>query len=142
MWRKMKKITVPKKLYHAAPECVLIDIQTGGLKSNFGQIYAASTPADAMNFMWFRILDHPHYEFENGKIVGMHLERHDRIYVFEISTNRTNLDCWDVGTDHSPVFFSGESWVYAGKNIERRAISDVTYFTREMIDAARSDVKI
>ena len=135
--------TVPEKLYHAAPECVLINIQTEGLKSNFGEVYAASSPADAMNFMWFRLLDHPHYQFENGKIVGMELERHDRIYVFEISTNRTDKSCWEVGTDHSSAFFGGaESWVYVGKNIERRAISDITYFSRQMIETARSDAAL
>lgn len=133
--------TVPEKLYHAAPECVLIDIHTGGLKSNFGEIYAASSPADAMNFMWFRLLDHPHYKIEDGKVVGMELERHDRIYVFEISTNRTDMSCWEVGTDHSSAFFGGaESWVYLGKNIERRAISDITYFTRLMIEKARGEI--
>ena len=131
-------MTVPAKLYHAAPECVLTDINGEGLKSNFG-IYAASSPADAMNFMWFRLLDHPHYKYENGKIVGMELERHERIYVFEISTACTTKDYWEVGTDHSSAFFGGaESWVYAGKNIERRALTDITYFTREMVDEARS----
>jgi hypothetical protein len=130
---------VPSKLYHAAPECVFENINGEGLKSNFGEIYAASSPADAMNFMWFRLLDHPHYKLESGKIVGMDLERHDRIYVFEISTNRTQKDYWEVGTDHSSAFFGGAgSWVYGGKNIERRAISDVTYFTREMVEEARS----
>jgi hypothetical protein len=130
---------VPSKLYHAAPECVFTDINGEGLKSHFGEIYAACTPADAMNFMWFRLLDHPHYKFENGKVVGMDLERHDRIYVFEISTNGTSKQLWSLGTDHSSAFFGGaESWVYRSKKIERHAITGATYFTREMVESARS----
>lgn len=127
---------IPKKLYHAAPECALLPIESEGLKSNYGEIYAASSPTEALQFMWFRLLDHPHYEIVDGE-PRVQLERHDRIYVWEIETARTDASCWDVGTDHSAAFFgSAASWVYGGKNIERHALTGATYFTREAIDDA------
>lgn len=126
---------VPKKLYHAAPECVAGKIFEDGLRSNFGEIYAAESPAHALTFMWFRLLDHPHYEVVDGKPVYT-IERHDAIHVWEIDTSKTNLSKWDRGMDHSTSFFGdATSWVYNGKRIAASAVNAYTY-SREDIERA------
>lgn len=126
---------IPKKLYHAAPECVAGKIFEDGLLSNFGEIYAAESPADALAFMWFRLLDHPHHEIIDGK-PSLKMERHDAIHVWEIDTSKTDHGKWDHGTDHSARFFgNATSWVYQGKNISASAVQCYTY-SREDIEQA------
>lgn len=126
---------IPKKLYHAAPECVAGKIFEDGLVSNWGEIYAAESPADALTFMWFRLLDHVHMEQKNGVPV-MSIEKHDAIHVWEIDTTGTDVTKWQAGTDHSTAFFGNTtSWVYAGKNIAAEHLNGML-FTREVIEEA------
>lgn len=127
--------TVPKKLYHAAPECVAGKIYEDGLRSNFGEIYAAESPADALTFMWFRILDHVHMDEKNG-VPTMTIERHDAVHVWEIDVDQTDLERWEPGTDHSTKFFGdATSWAYRGKNIAASAVQCFS-FSREVIEDA------
>jgi hypothetical protein len=133
------EVTVPGKLYHAAPECVLGKILTEGLKSRFG-IYAAESPGEALAFMWFRLLDHAHIDSVNGTPV-MNVERHDVIHVWEIDTSKTELAEWEEGTDHSARFFgNASSWVYLEDSIPTTAIS-CQVFTREVVEEALAAVK-
>ena len=126
---------IPRKLYHAAPECVAGKIFEDGLRSNFGEIYAAESPSDALTFMWFRLLDHPHYEVVNGE-PKVSVERHDAIHVWEIDTSKTEHGKWSAGTDHSTKFFGdATSWVYGGKNISASAVQCYTY-SRQDIESA------
>lgn len=130
---------LPKKLYHAAPECVLLKIDAEGLRSNWGEIYAAEKPSDALTFMWFRLLDHVHPE--NYHMIGDQkvpaLVRHDVIHVWEISTSKTNRALWSIGSDHSPAFFgNATSWAYQSKSIPRKALGLPQVFSRELIEAA------
>lgn len=128
---------IPKRLYHASPQCAFDAINTQGLKSDVGLIYAASTPEEALTFMWFRILDHPHYERQDDGKLSFDLVAHTRIDVFEIMTARTNLQLWEEGTDHSASFFGGaNSWVYLDKNIKRDALSRALSFSRTDIEDA------
>ena len=104
---------IPAKLFHAAPECVLLQIESEGLRSNWGEIYAAETPGDALTFMWFRLLDHVHPE--NYLTVGDQkvpaLVAHDAVHVWEIDTTKTDASLWSPGTDHSASFFgNATSW--------------------------------
>jgi hypothetical protein len=133
-------MTVPKKLYHAAPECVLGSINADGLKSNFGEIYAAETPGDALQFMWFRLLDHVHHE-PNALMPEMtfNLVPHDSIHVWEIKTSKTDVGLWEAGTDHSAAFFgNATSWVYLSKEIPRAALELPKVYVRELFDALHS----
>jgi hypothetical protein len=127
-------MTVPKKLYHAAPECVLGSINADGLKSGFGEIYAAETPGDALQFMWFRLLDHVHKTRESFDLVP-----HDSIHVWEIKTSKTDVRLWEPGTDHSAAFFGdATSWVYVSNEIPRMALSLPKVYARELFDALHS----
>lgn len=128
---------IPEKLYHAAPECVAGKIFEDGLLSHWGEIYAAESPADALTFMWFRLLDHVHMEQKDGVPV-MNIEAHGAVHVWEIDTSKTDLGKWEVGTDHSTAFFGNTtSWVYYGKNIAASAINCRMY-SRELIESAAS----
>jgi len=121
-------MTVPKKLYHAAPECALGSINADGLKSAFGEIYAAETPGDALQFMWFRLLDHVHRTPESFGV-----EAHDSIHVWEIKTSKTDVGLWEPGTDHSAAFFNNAtSWVYVSKEIPRAALNLPKVYVREL----------
>lgn len=125
-------MTLPNKLYHAAPECVLLDINKDGLKSSWGEIYAADSPADALTFMWFRLLDHPHISE-----AGMKMVAHDEIHIWEIDTSKTDAALWEVGTDHSTKFFgAASSWVYSSKEIERGSLTGCLVYTRKDIETA------
>lgn len=129
---------LPKKLYHAAPECTLLSINADGLKSHWGEIYAAESPAHALSFMWFRLLDHVHNE-PNPLMPEMsfNLVAHDKIYVWEISTARTKAELWNPGTDHSAAFFGdATSWAYSSKNIKRSALTNCLVYSRADIEAA------
>lgn len=131
---------LPGKLYHAAPECVVGKILQEGLKSGFGEIYAASSPADALTFMWFRLLDHAHMDAPNGTPI-MSIERHDAIHVWEIDISKTDTARWEEGTDHSTAFFgNATSWVYLGKSIPADAVKCLV-FTREVIEDALAAAK-
>lgn len=128
---------IPKRLYHAAPQCAFDAINAEGLKSDAGLIYAASTPEEALTFMWFRLLDHPHYEQQDDGKLSFELVAHNRIDIFEIMTARTNVALWEEGTDHSSSFFGGaNSWVYLDKNIKRDALSKVLPYFRSDIESA------
>lgn len=117
---------IPKRLYHAAPQCAFDAINAEGLKSDVGLIYAASTPEEALTFMWFRLLDHPHYEQQDDGKLSFELVAHNRIDIFEIMTARTKTSLWEEGTDHSSSFFGGaNSWVYLDKNIHRDSLSKI-----------------
>jgi len=125
---------MPRYLYHCAPECVFGDINAEGLKSNWGEIYAAETVAHALTFMWFRVLDHVHgtMDSEIGPIVN--LVPHDYVYVWEIDTRLTTRKLWSPGADHSASFFGdATSWAYGSKEIERGALSSVKVFSRDDI---------
>lgn len=129
---------LPKKLYHAAPECVLLSINADGLKSHWGEIYAAESPGDALAFMWFRLLDHVHNE-PNPDVPGMSftMVAHKEIHVWEISTARTKAELWNPGTDHSAAFFgNATSWAYSSKNIKRSALTNCLVYSREVIEGA------
>jgi hypothetical protein len=127
-------MTIPKKLYHAAPECALGSINDDGLKSAFGEIYAAETPGDALQFMWFRLLDHVHKE-PNPLMpeIAFNVVPHDSIHVWEIKTSKTDVGLWEPGTDHSAAFFNNAtSWVYGSKVISRSALSLPKVYVREL----------
>lgn len=127
---------VPKKLFHAAPECVVSQIYAEGLRSQYSGIYATESPAEALTFMWFRILDHPHYTNEDGKL-SVEFVRHDAIHVWEINTAKTKKDLWEVGNDHSPQYFgNASSWVYMSKELPRKALAECWVYTREDIESA------
>lgn len=132
-------MNLPKKLYHAAPECLLVKIDDEGLRSNFGEIYAAESPAHALTFMWFRLLDHYHrdsFTELDGQRIPLPV-RHNYIYVWEINTARTKAALWEPGTDHNPGFFGdATSWVYSSKEIRRGSLSKCLVFSREEIEAA------
>jgi hypothetical protein len=137
--RSRRMSELPKKLYHAAPECVLLKIDAEGLRSHWGEIYAAETPADALTFMWFRLLDHVHPEniavVQDMKVPA--LVRHDSIHVWEIRTSKTDRKLWSIGTDHSAAFFgNATSWAYASKSIPRKALGLPLVFSREAIETA------
>jgi len=133
---------VPAKLYHAAPECAFEGIITEGLKSHWGEIYAAESAGHALTFMWFRLLDHFHPE--QKLVIDGHevpnLVAHSGIYVFEIDTTKTDQSLWDLGSDHSAAFFGADttSWVYAAKQIPTSAINYLSssFFSREVIEEA------
>lgn len=130
---------VPRKLYHAAPECVLLNIESEGLRSHWGEIYAAESPADALTFMWFRLLDHVHPE--NYLTVGDQkvptLVAHDAVHVWEIDTTKTDASLWSLGTDHSASFFgNATSWAYSSKTLPRKALSLPLVFSRQVIEDA------
>lgn len=127
---------VPAKLYHAAPQCVLLDINDHGLKSNWGEIYAAESQGDALSFMWFRLLDHAHVG-EGGFTV----QSHNEIHVWEIDTSKTNPALWEIGSDHNPNFFTATSWVYGSKSIPRTSLSECYVFTREILEQAANKVE-
>lgn len=125
---------IPKKLYHAAPECALGSINAEGLKSNFGEIYAAESPGDALQFMWFRLLDHVHHE-PNPLMpeLTINIVAHDSIHVWEINTSKTDVGLWEPGTDHSAAFFgNATSWVYSSKVIPRAALKLPKVYAREL----------
>lgn len=127
-------MTIPKKLYHAAPECALGSINSDGLRSAFGEIYAAETPGDALQFMWFRLLDHVHKE-PNPLMpeITFNVVPHDSIHVWEIKTSKTDVGLWEPGTDHSAAFFNNAtSWVYGSKEISRAALSLPQVYVREL----------
>jgi hypothetical protein len=127
-------MTIPKKLYHAAPECALGSINSDGLRSAFGEIYAAETPGDALQFMWFRLLDHVHKE-PNPLMpeITFNVVPHDSIHVWEIKTSKTDVGLWEPGTDHSAAFFNNAtSWVYGSKEIFRAALSLPQVYVREL----------
>ncbi len=129
---------VPSKLYHAAPECVLLNINDEGLKSHWGEIYAAESPAEALTFMWFRLLDHVHNE-PNPLMPEMtfNVVAHNEIHIWEIDTAKTKAKLWNPGTDHSAAFFgNASSWAYAAKQIERKALTGCLVYTRADIEAA------
>ncbi len=126
----------PERLYHAAPECVLASIATNGLRSNWGEIYAAESPAHALTFMWFRLLDHVHPQTDNGTPY-VNIERHDAVHVWEIDTSKTDLTKWDHGTDHNAKFFGdATSWVYTGGVIPPDAIECYVYSRQDIENAA------
>lgn len=128
-------MTLPNKLYHAAPECVMLDINSDGLKSSWREIYAADSPADALTFMWFRLLDHPHIDESGASLVP-----HDEIHVWEIDTSKTDAALWEAGTDHSAKFFGdATSWVYSGGSIERGCLTGCLVYTRKDIQDAMSN---
>jgi len=126
---------IPKKLYHAAPECATFNISEEGLRSNLGEIYASGSIAGALTFMWFRLLDHAHISRENGQ-TKMEVVAHDSIYVWEIDTSKTDATLWEEGTDHSASFFgNATSFVYLSKEIPPSALSCFV-FPREQIEEA------
>lgn len=134
------KMKIPNKLYHAAPQCVVENIIAEGLKGSYGHVYAAGSPAEALTFMWFRLIDHPHHEMVDGKL-RFEVTAHDSIHVWEIDTDITGKNNWDGGADHSPTFFGGaRSFEHTG-DIPFDALTDCRVFSREDILAAMDVAK-
>jgi len=131
---------IPSKLYHAAPQCVHEGIDEHGLQANFGEVYAGGSIAEAMAFMWFRLVDHPHHEMVDGKL-KFEIEPHDEVHIWEIDTTITGKKGWDVGGDHNPAFFgNARSYTHTG-DIERDALVQCHIVTREEIETLLEGAK-
>ena len=126
---------LPEVLYHAAPQCAYDSIEEQGLKSNFTEVYAASSLGEALSFMYFRILDHPHSELVDGK-VQTEMVSHDEIHIWLIDTDVTGGESWEKGSDHSASFFGGaSSYVHSG-DIPPDALMGCEIVTRAEIEEA------
>lgn len=126
---------LPEVLYHAAPECVYDSIEDQGLKSNFTEVYAASSVAEALSFMYFRIMDHPHSQLVDGK-VQTEMVSHNEIHIWMIDTDVTDRENWEIGSDHSASFFGGaNSYVHRG-DITPDALMGCEIVTRAEIEEA------
>jgi hypothetical protein len=137
---KGKKLNIPTKLYHAAPMCAVENIIAEGLKGSYGLVYAAGSPAEALTFMWFRLLDHAHHELVDGK-VSFELVPHESIHVWEVDTDITGKKSWDGGADHAPSFFGGaRSFEHKG-DIPFDALTDCRVISREVILASMDVAK-
>lgn len=126
---------VPQFLYHAAPMCVYNGINKEGLKSNWGEVYAAGSIEDALTFMAFRLLDHVHgvrtIEMDGKEWNIPDLQQHPSIHVWVIDTSKTDASLWREGMDHSPAFFgAATSYVYP-MDIPRDALLGNTVIARE-----------
>jgi hypothetical protein len=133
-------MTIPKKLYHCAPQCTGDSINEKGLVSNYGEVYAGGSIAEALTFMWFRLLDHPHHELVDGKL-KFEIVPHDEVHIWEIDTTATGKNNWDAGTDHSPSFFGkARSYTHRG-DISRDALRDCHIITREEIESLLEGAK-
>lgn len=129
---------LPEILYHAAPQCVYDSIEEEGLKSNFTEVYAAGSPAEALSFMYFRILDHAHSELIDGK-VHTEIVEHGEIHIWMIDTDVTGKKLWQQGTDHSASFFGGaSSYVHTG-DVPADALIGCEIVTREEIETALAE---
>lgn len=102
---------IPELLYHVSPECVYESISEHGLKANFGVVFASASVEEALGFMWFRLLDHPHPTSDGP--IGFELAKHDRIDIWVIDTSELESKNWEVSTDHNPMMF-GSAWVHQG----------------------------
>ena len=122
----------PNKLYHAAPECAYEGIDEHGLQANFGEVYAGGSIAEAMTFMWFRLIDHAHNEWVDGKL-KFEMIAHDEVHIWEIDTTITGKNNWSGGTDHNAAFFGkARSFTHTG-DIERAALVQCHIVTREEV---------
>ena len=133
-------MAIPKKLYHCAPECVMSSIDEHGLTSNYGEVYAGGSIADALTFMWFRLLDHPHHEMVDGEL-KFEMIPHAEVHVWEIDTGITGKNNWDTGADHSPTFFgNARSYTHKG-DISRGALKELHIITRDEIESLLEGAK-
>lgn len=127
---------LPEVLYHAAPQCVYDSIEEEGLKSNFSEVYATGSLAEALSFMYFRILDHPHPKWDADGKLSFDITEHDEIHIWLIDTSVTGKKSWNNGTDHASSFFGGaSSYVHTG-DISPDALMGCEIVTREEIEAA------
>ena len=133
-------MAIPKKLYHCAPQCVMDSINEHGLTANYGEVYAGGSIAEALTFMWFRLLDHPHHELVDGKL-KFEMIPHNEIHVWEIDTSITGKNNWDTGADHAPTFFgNARSYTHRG-DISRDALAECHIITREEIESLLEGAK-
>lgn len=141
-----KNVRPPNLVYHATAQCNEESIKEKGLLPFFGDVYAASSPQDALTFMGMRLFHHLHVDGKEidcpngaahdctlcggtGTVSLPHVVDHDYIVVFTIDTSHMPKK-WYPGTDHNPEFFgNATSWVYTGGPIPPKALINVSHYT-------------
>jgi hypothetical protein len=124
---------LPRYLYHATAVCNQESIEQEGLRAGFEGVYASESEDDCLAFMGFRLMSHFHFGKKGEDPVFV---KHDKLVVFQIDTEATDMSKWTEGTDHSPTFFgSATSRVYLG-SIPREALVRVIEFAPRQEEVA------
>jgi hypothetical protein len=112
---------LPEFLFHAAPMCVRDSIEADGLRSQYGELYAAEKPEHALTFMAFRLYTHIH-GMQKLEITIPILVEHPEVDVWMIDVAKTDLAKWQAGSDHSAAFFGEATSLTYSEPIPRSAL--------------------